>query len=949
MHRRGAALLIAIAMLLCVLPLPAAHAAPRFSDIGPHYWAAGAIDALAASGIISGEPGGRFAPNQPVTRAQVTKMLVLARGLPVRTPAKPAFADVPPGNWAYPYVEAAYSAGVVHGVGGNRFDPNAPVSRQDLATMVARSAGLQAAGGAVPAPDYHDLRAIATYARAAVAVDAALGLVAGMPNGDFLPRAQSTRAQAATVTERLLTLPKARVTKLLVGAARTVVLVPQAASVALGGSDQIQARVLDAQGQPLDLKPTLSATGGTITANGVFKAAKPGIATITAQIGDAHGQVQVQVKDGAADLRLSPLPGSIAAGSSTVLHATTVDAAGNAVAADSGRTLTLTLDGPGGHQQLTATDQSGAVTFTLDVKTAGRYTLKAGGDGLQSTAPVTFTVTPGKASQLTLTAKPATLTRAGENAGIEAAVTDAYGNVLPTSAPITLQVSPADGGSLDASQSSIQGGRSLVADFHPTGLTKQVEISAAAPSLGLSGTATLQVKIAPVTVFTTGGALTATAGQAVTVQVALQGPNGQALTSDSGRELTLTVTGPTGKSSRLQQADNEGVAAFVVRETRAGTYKLQTGSQSRTLTVTPGPATALTLRTTPSFLVAPGQQASLRAAEVDRYGNQVPGRFPVTLALTGAAGRLTPAGSQATSGGVVATFLSYGHPGTATVTLSSPGSSLRPVQTTLQVVASPAALVSGKGMWVRYADVQRLGGAAIVRRAQSLGITHLYLWVGSTYDHDGFMGGPLLDSLLPPAHRAHIAVIAWIYDTLYNPGADLALARQAADHTAPGGDRADGLALDLETDATATPAIVGGFGQRLRSMLGPNYLLVAVTYPPQQRPDYPFATMARTMNVLAPMDYWHDQPQPFSPAQAAAFVTDSMTELRSATGDPNVPIAIIGQAYDMFDDGTYSPSGAEDTAALRAAASGGAVGFSLYYWGGATPAELQALGATPWR
>jgi hypothetical protein len=147
------------------------------------------------------------------------------------------------------------------------------------------------------------------------------------------------------------------------------------------------------------------------------------------------------------------------------------------------------------------------------------------------------------------------------------------------------------------------------------------------------------------------------------------------------------------------------------------------------------------------------------------------------------------------------------------------------------------------------------------------------------------------------------------------------------------------------------PANITSFVTPTRQALGQNYLLVAVVYPPQSNPGQTYASMYRAtaaFTVLAPMDYWHNTTGTFTAAQAGQYVTHSLQMLPALTGDPALPVEVVGQAYNMFDSGNYAPSGAEEQAAMAAAKSGGAYAYSMYRWGTANPAEWQAFANFNW-
>jgi streptogramin lyase len=167
-----------------------------FPDVPANYWAHEAITTLACRGVVVGFPDGLFRPHSSVTRAQFVSMLVHILGLKLGT-GNTAFADVPPAAWYAPLVAAAQQAGILHGLSPTQFGPNEPLTREQMAVMLANSMGSYApVGGAL---HFTDTSSIAPWALAAVQKVVAAGLMVGFPDGSFRPTGLSTRAQAAAV------------------------------------------------------------------------------------------------------------------------------------------------------------------------------------------------------------------------------------------------------------------------------------------------------------------------------------------------------------------------------------------------------------------------------------------------------------------------------------------------------------------------------------------------------------------------------------------------------------------------------------------------------------------------------------------------------------------------------------------------------------------------------
>jgi hypothetical protein len=105
-----------------------------FPDVDPDGVHAGAINALAAAGIVEGRPDGNFHLHDSVTRGQLSSMLARAGELPDGDPE--AFEDII-GSVHAPAIGALADAGVVRGFADGTFRPGAAVTRAQAATMVA--------------------------------------------------------------------------------------------------------------------------------------------------------------------------------------------------------------------------------------------------------------------------------------------------------------------------------------------------------------------------------------------------------------------------------------------------------------------------------------------------------------------------------------------------------------------------------------------------------------------------------------------------------------------------------------------------------------------------------------------------------------------------------------------------------------------------------------------
>nr|WP_246427986.1 fibronectin type III domain-containing protein [Paenibacillus phyllosphaerae] len=182
-------------------------AAPTFADLADH-WSRADVEVLASRGIVNGVGAGVFAPNRQVTRAEAAKLLVtLAISLGRQsTRAASGFEDVDAKAWYKEAVFQAQALGIIEGTDG-KFRPNDPITREELALMLARATGadieaMADRSAAILAP-YQDRTSVSAWAQPAVAYAIESGYMRGSQN-QLNPKGLATRAEAAVVLLRVM-------------------------------------------------------------------------------------------------------------------------------------------------------------------------------------------------------------------------------------------------------------------------------------------------------------------------------------------------------------------------------------------------------------------------------------------------------------------------------------------------------------------------------------------------------------------------------------------------------------------------------------------------------------------------------------------------------------------------------------------------------------------------
>jgi len=152
---------------------------------------------------IKGYADGSFKPEQPVTRAQMAAMLARLLGYDEGQWASSSpFADVPAEHWAAGAIALVKAHGLMVGNQEGKFRPEAPITRAEMAVIAARYKRL-------PLPTLQESAAAFTdtkghWAIREIAAIKTAGIVDGYADGTFRPNAMLKRAQAVKILNRLL-------------------------------------------------------------------------------------------------------------------------------------------------------------------------------------------------------------------------------------------------------------------------------------------------------------------------------------------------------------------------------------------------------------------------------------------------------------------------------------------------------------------------------------------------------------------------------------------------------------------------------------------------------------------------------------------------------------------------------------------------------------------------
>jgi len=172
----------------------------KFFDIISH-WSETYVNQIVSRGIASGKSALRFAPDDAITRAELTKMAVNAFGyeVPGSVSSKP-FTDVHITDWYAPYIQAAKVHGIVVGY-GQYFKPDNFINRAEASKMLLEAAGFDIGTDSVSS--FSDTESGAWYMKY-VNFAKNKGIISGYGDGTFRPDNSITRAEASKIIIKIL-------------------------------------------------------------------------------------------------------------------------------------------------------------------------------------------------------------------------------------------------------------------------------------------------------------------------------------------------------------------------------------------------------------------------------------------------------------------------------------------------------------------------------------------------------------------------------------------------------------------------------------------------------------------------------------------------------------------------------------------------------------------------
>jgi hypothetical protein len=200
-------------------------------------------------------------------------------------------------------------------------------------------------------------------------------------------------------------------------------------------------------------------------------------------------------------------------------------------------------------------------------------------------------------------------------------------------------------------------------------------------------------------------------------------------------------------------------------------------------------------------------------------------------------------------------------------------------------------------------------------------------------------------SLIEAAHDAGLRVVGWYLPGLVDLRTDLRRSLAAVRFASPRGDHLDSFSLDIEANLVRLIPRRNHrlllLSDRLRRAVGAGYALGAIvpdkrstaTDKPSLWPHFPYRRLASRFDVFLPMSYSTGRGR--GAAYVYAYTRDNVNYLRLKTGDPSLPVHVIGGIASKLAE-------SEAEAVIQASQDAGAIGAGFYKFS-LTRADLWPL------
>ena len=179
------------------------HAALPFADVPEGAWYHDAVSYVYTNGLMVGTGDATFSPEISTSRAMIAVTLWRMEGEPAVKGANP-YTDVENGAWYTEAITWANENGIAEGYGNGCFQPETPVTREQLAAFFYRYAAYKGYDITITGSldRFNDKDNVSEWAKDTMAWAVGYGLIGGKDNNMLDPQGEATRAEFAAMLQR---------------------------------------------------------------------------------------------------------------------------------------------------------------------------------------------------------------------------------------------------------------------------------------------------------------------------------------------------------------------------------------------------------------------------------------------------------------------------------------------------------------------------------------------------------------------------------------------------------------------------------------------------------------------------------------------------------------------------------------------------------------------------
>ncbi len=192
--KRIISVLLTFAVLLTMVPVTFAASVSDFVDF-PTGWSKEAMAFSVDNDLLNGKSANRIEPQAKLTRAEMATIINRAFGAKI-TKDISSYIDVKPSDWFYVEMQKAVNMQTFNGDGSGRLRPNDAITREEVMTVIARAMVLEQSDYS-PLHKFSDFGQFSDWAKPYAAALVAGGYVNGVGNGKINPKVVITREEFA--------------------------------------------------------------------------------------------------------------------------------------------------------------------------------------------------------------------------------------------------------------------------------------------------------------------------------------------------------------------------------------------------------------------------------------------------------------------------------------------------------------------------------------------------------------------------------------------------------------------------------------------------------------------------------------------------------------------------------------------------------------------------------